>query len=551
MNYPYSPALIDQYLALIPEMLLLFFACVLFLGGTFRPGRQLWGLVAVVGLVATLVALIAVRTLHVGEGVVARDQGLFAVPFLFDNLAMLTRVLAVVSGLVFVLLSWYELPDRHAADHHACLLLIVAGTGLVGAANDLIGMFLALELVSIPTYILLYLPRHDEAAQEAAIKYFLLSILSSALLLFGFSYLFGLAGTTNIAGILQVLYTPHVTTDELRASAGMAQVALVLIVAGLGFRITAVPFHFYAPDVYQGTSTSGAALLAYIPKIAGFVALLRVLGFVVPNGVMVQNGKHIGMALSDQVPILLWFLAVVSMFLGNLLALLQDNLKRLLAYSSVAHAGYMLIALASAPYLASLGRSGSATLPESAGVASLLYYLVAYGAMTVGVFAVIILLHRPERPVETVDDLAGLGKTHPGTALMLTILLFSLIGIPLTAGFSGKLFILLGAVSVKDAPGAILGIPVYTFLALLGAIASAIGAWFYLRIVAVMYLRTAVKPIEAPLTPPGLVALVLCVVLTLVTAVPPGMTWVLEVARRTAPTPSIAPVPGQVEAAQR
>jgi NADH-quinone oxidoreductase subunit N len=512
-------ALTGLYPLLIPEMLLVIGACVLFLGGTYRAGRNRWSGFAL----ATLIVCALVLLVQIQPPRLTGLTGLFTTPLLFDPLAQLTRMLAVVSGIVFVLLSWQELPDRQAADHHACLLLIVAGTGLVGAANDLISLFLALELVSIPTYVLLYLPRHDEAAQEAALKYFMLSILSSALTLFGFSYLFGLAGTTNIAGILQVLYRHHAGSAELATTAAMAQIALVMIVSGLGFRITAVPFHFYAPDVYQGTSTSGAALLAYIPKIAGFAALLRVLGFVIPDGVVVVRGRLLGMALSDQVPILLWFLAVVSMSLGNLLALLQDNLKRLLAYSSVAHAGYMLVALASAPYLAG---------QNNGGVIALLYYLIAYGAMTVGLFAVIVMLHTPERPIETVDDLAGLSRSHPGVALAVAILCFSLIGIPLTAGFTGKLFVFFGAMSVSGSLGTL-----YTVLALIGFINAGIGGWYYLRIVAVMYLRTAVKPVEAQPTRPGLAALAVCLVVTIGAGVPPGLNYVVDSMRRTAPAP--------------
>jgi NADH-quinone oxidoreductase subunit N len=529
--YPHSSALTALYPALVPEMLLLFFACVLFVGGTFRADRQLWGRVALAGLVISLLALIGLRSADPAKGEILSGDDLFVVPFLFDALSTVTRGLALVSGIIYVLLSSHELPERQAADHHACLLLIVAGTGLVGAANDLIGLFLALEVVSIPTYILLYLPRHDEAAQEATIKYFLISVLSSALTLFGFSYLFGLAGTTNLAGILQVLYSYAPGAEELRSAGGMALVALVLIAAGLGFRITAVPFHFYAPDVFQGTSTSGAALLAYIPKIAGFAALLRVLGFVIPAGV--EHHRPAGLALSEQVPVLFWFLALLSMTLGNFLGLLQDNLKRLLAYSSVAHAGYMLVALASAPYLAGPG--------SNAGISALLFYLVAYGAMTVGVFVVVAMLHRPERPVETVDDLAGLSTSHPGTALMLAILLFSLIGIPLTAGFTGKLLIFFGAVEVTGA-GVLLGLPIFTLLALLALINAAIGAWYYLRIVAVMYLRTAVKPIEAPARGPGRAALALCVVLTLGVGVPPGSNLVLDMARRATAPAAAAPL---------
>ena len=242
------------------------------------------------------------------------------------------------------------MPEKQAADHHACFLIIIAGVSLVGSANDLITMFLALELISIPTYILLYLPRHDDASQEASIKYFLLSVFSSGILLFGFSYLFGLAGTTNIAGLLQVFYGASGEQDDARSQA-MAQIAMLAVVAGLGFRVTAVPFHFYAPDVFQGPSASGAAFLSYFPKIAGFVAIVRIFGFVVPSAVSMADRPLVGIAISSQVPTLFWFLAALTMTVGNFLALLQDNLKRLLAYSSIAHAGYMLVALASASYL--------------------------------------------------------------------------------------------------------------------------------------------------------------------------------------------------------
>jgi NADH-quinone oxidoreductase subunit N len=378
--------------------------------------------------------------------------------------------------------------------------------------------------------VLLYLPRHDDASQEASIKYFLLSVFSSAFLLFGFSYLFGLTGTTNIAASLQVLY--GATEENARSVAGLAQIAMLTIAAGLGFRMTAVPFHFYAPDVFQGTSTSGAAFLSYIPKIAGFVAALRVFGFVVPSAISLRMDQGIGLSLSDQVPTLFWFLAALTMTVGNILALLQDNLKRLLAYSSVAHAGYMLVALASAPYL-------SGPNAASNGVAALLFYLAAYGAMTFGVFGVIAMLHRPERPVESVDDLAGLGKSHPRVAILLTVLMLSLIGMPLTAGFTGKFFIFFGALSTEALPAPLGGVTrelpawLYPTLAVIGMLNAAVGGWYYLRVIAVMYLRTAIKPIETWGSVTGFATLALCVLLTLGLSLPPGVNWMLSAAKQT------------------
>jgi NADH-quinone oxidoreductase subunit N len=521
-------ALLGGYRFVLPEIVLGVTACVLFLGGTVRAGRNLGGAAALLGLGGAALALTlpdAPARTDVSRATV------FSAPVILDSLAVLVKFIAIGGGVVLVLFGWHEVGDNQAADFHACLLLIVAGVCLAASANDLVTLFLALELVSIPTYVMLYLPRHDTPAQEAAVKYFLLSVFSSALLLFGFSYLYGLAGTTNLAALLDTA-----SLTEGRDLPGLAPVAVILVVAGLGFRITAVPFHFYAPDVYQGTSTVMAALLAFITKVVGFVALLRVLGFVLPVEVVAHVGAvgrafqqigvveplhPIGTALSDQVPLLLWFLAAFTMSVGNVLALLQDNLKRLLAYSSVAHAGYMLVALAAAPYLRQAAGTQDAWVPD--GVEALLFYLVAYGAMTLGAFAVIARLDSPQRPVQDVDDLAGLSSSHPGVALVMALFLFSLIGVPLTAGFTGKLLIFFGAMAVP-APYATL----FQVLAVVGMVNAAIGGWYYLRIVAVMYLRTPIRPLEKRGSWSGAATLGICVLLTAGLSVPPGVQWLLQ-----------------------
>jgi NADH-quinone oxidoreductase subunit N len=532
----YVAALVDSFRLVLPEIVLGAAACVLFVGGLFRADRRLWAAVSLAALVAAGLTLVLPENAPAPTG-----DALYASPVVLDALAIYTKLLALGGGAVLVLFSWNQVPDRQAADYFACLLLMLAGLGLTGSANELVTLFVALELISIPTYIILYLPRHDSAAQEAALKYFLLSIFSSALLLFGFSYLYGITGTTNLPAMLQALNAAGVG-----AVPRISYVALIMVLAGLGFRITMVPFHFYAPDVYQGTATVLAALLAFVPKVAGFVALLRVLGFVLPAEISPRGGL-IGLALSEQVPILVWFLAALTMFLGNLLALQQDNLKRLLAYSSVAHAGYMLIGLAAAPYLRRAAlMPGGYDAPD--GVASLLYYLVAYGVMTVGAFAVIAYLDTPERPVETVDDLAGLSTSHPGVAIVMVIFLFSLIGIPLTAGFNGKLLIFFGAmgipgqVTTSALPAAAPGQAVlYRLLALLGVINAAIGAWYYLRIIAVMYLRTALRPPVRRWAWPGLTTMGILAILTIGLSIPPGSTWLQEVARAAAGAPEAAP----------
>lgn len=518
-------ALVRSFAFIVPEAVLVAAACVLFLGGTFRANRHLWAGCALVSLVVAALFLFDVpRNLQASAGwriafssdvepgatPTAAQAMIYASPLFFDKLALLIKAMAIVGGAILVMLSWNQVPDRQAAEYHACLLVIVAGLCLTGAANDLITLFLALELISIPTYVLLYLPRHDSAAQEAATKYFLLSVFSSAFLLLGFSYLYGLSGTTNLPAILDALNQRQ--SEALRTTMppppALAVAALVMVVVGLGFKITAVPFHFYAPDVYQGTPTIAAALLAFIPKVAGFAALVRILGFAWPGR------GDVSLAFGGQMPILFWILAAVTMTLGNILALLQSNIKRLLAYSSVAHAGYMLIGITVAQNLDEPTGVRLDSLAIPGGVAAILFYLIAYGAMTIGAFAVLAYLSTPQRPVETEDDLTGLAGSHPGIALLMALFLFSLMGMPLTAGFVGKALLFLGALRV--------GAPLFLWLAVVAAINAAIGAWYYLRIVARMYLHTSIRPLEQTTAWPGLATLWICAALTLALGIYPN-----------------------------
>jgi NADH-quinone oxidoreductase subunit N len=393
----------------------------------------MWGLSAVGTLVAASFALSFHASFDPAQLTVSAIT--------YDRFAVIVKAVALLGGAIVVLIGWDEVGDKEAADYYGCLLILLAGVCLTGAANDLVTLFLALEMISIPTYVILYLQRTDLAAQESAAKYFLLSIFAAALVLFGFSYLYGLTGSTNLTAILNALAQAAVgDKPELSNTPLLALVALVMIVAGIGFKITAVPFHFYAPDVYQGTTPSVAGLLAFAPKVAGFAALLRVLGFLYYDPVM-----RPGLGLGQQAPVLFWILAAMTMTVGNVLALLQDNLKRMLAYSSVAHAGYMLIGLAVAPSLFDPQRP--TPTPTSGGVEAVLFYLIAYSAMTLGPFGVIAYLSTKERPVETIDDLAGVSVSHPAVALLMALFMFSLIGIPLTAGFAGKMLLFMGALT--------------------------------------------------------------------------------------------------------
>jgi NADH-quinone oxidoreductase subunit N len=283
-----------------------------------------------------------------------------------------------------------------------------------------------------------------------------------------------------------------------------------------------VPFHFYAPDVYEGGPAGVVAQLAFLPKLAGFVALARVFGLVG------ADPRHIPFDANTQVPLLLWILAIMTMCLGNVLALLQDNVRRMLAYSSVAHGGYMLMGVVVASSL-----PDAKGAPGVGGIDAILVYLVAYGMMTVGAFAVILYLSTPERPVESIDDLAGLGQSHPVSAGAMAVFLFSLIGLPLTAGFAGKLLLFVGAI---DAPTTSEMRNLYRWMAVFAAVNAAVGAYYYLRVVGVMYLRTPIRPAASSRAVPTLLAAVALAGATLFFGVYPEP--IARAARKAAPVPA-------------
>ena len=450
---------------LVPELVLLATMCFMFVGGPLLVSdagqaaaglRHRWGILS-------LAALAVAWAIWFGGSPEPQQGSLFRI----DQLVWYTRGLSLSAGILLALVMWNQVSDAYAAEGHACLLAILAGTNLVAAASDLVSLFLSLELVSIPTYLILFLPRRDRLGRESAIKYFLLSVFSSALVLYGMSWLYGVAGSTNLDAIESAI-EQSTASGENRLLA----LAFALLLAGLCFRITAVPFHFYAPDVFLGTTAANAALLSFVPKVVGFVALLRLLP-------LTGASESITAWLpNSSAKLLLAILAVATMFVGNLMALRQKHLYRLMAYSSIAHAGYMLVGLAA-------GDGG-----PIGGTRAVLFYLATYGLMTIGVFALISAVGRTERPTEFDDDLRGLNRDHPAVALMLAVCLFSLTGLPPTAGFLGKLNIFLAAWSDGSTVG--------RNLAAIMAINAAIGAWYYLRLIAVMFLDPATQAEQKP-----------------------------------------------------
>jgi NADH-quinone oxidoreductase subunit N len=484
---------LETITVLAPEIVLVAVAAVIYLAGAFVRARNAWSAVAACGVTVAAVFL-ALGTSAVGP----------SGPLEMDALAHYTRWLALGMGALLVLLAARPLATGGTSEYLGSLLLVVAGMMLVAGTRELVLLFVGLELVSIPTYILLYLGRRGEGSQEATAKYFFLSILASAVFLYGLSFLYGATGSTDLRVIHERLIGARVEPGELGS---LVVVALVMIYAGLGFRITAVPFHFYAPDVYEGTTHENAGLLSVAPKIAGMIALVRIVA--------------LGLAPVEAYP---WriamILAIVTMTLGNVVALWQNNLRRLLAYSSIAHAGYMLIGLA----------AFMATQPGAAGswdgLGALLLYLLVYALATIGAFAVLACLGRGEKPIEAVEELAGLGWTggwlRPSLAVLLALFMFSLTGIPPLAGFWGKLSVFASALSVGGSEQAVRNW--FIALAVIGVLNAAVSAGYYLRIVGVMFFRL---PLATPRIQPNsagpLFAAVLCGLMTLLIGLAPKL----------------------------
>lgn len=496
---------------LAPELILLLAAMGLMTLSAFvRRSTRWWCTAAVVAMVAALIAL------WLGSG---RGTDLYASSAINDALSYWSRLLILLSGLLILGMAHDEPPDERAGEFFGALLMMNAGAMLVGAANDIVFLFVGLELVSIPTYLLLYLSRRTPMTQEAATKYFYLSIFASGLLLYGLAFLYGATGLSNLKAIAYLSSHPlNMPNPQL------GLIAVVFVMAGLCFRVAAVPLHFYAPDVYQGSPTVIAAVLSWIPKAVGFLAMTRALTAVFSEA---------STSLVQQATMLSWIIAAATMILGNFVALLQENLKRLLAYSSIAHAGYLMVGVTAA---FAIGNHGTELYHGTEGI---FFYLVAYSLMTLGAFAVIMALRIGDRPVESIRQLAGLGWTQPLPALAMAICLLSLSGIPPLLGFWGKFEVFAAALSAQglDDSWSML------VLAIIGVLNSAVGAYYYLRIVVLMYLSPAQEEVRVRGGWPLASTIATCAGLTVVL----GLFWgtVARTAREAAHAATAHPEPNQ------
>jgi NADH-quinone oxidoreductase subunit N len=409
----------------------------------------------------------------------ADTQGMWPM-ILSDPYALMFRAIFLIATALTILMSMFYI-DREGlnfGEYYALVLFCSAGMMLMACAIDLIVIFLALELFSISLYVLSSFARTRAQSQESGLKYLLIGGFASAFLLYGMALIYGACGTTNLYGIAQSL-----------GGTGGSQsiVALVgtgLVVVGFGFKVALVPFHMWTPDVYEGAPTSITAYMSVGAKAAGFAAMLRVL--------VTALGP-----LSPEWSGLLSWLAIVTMIVGNVVAVAQSNIKRLLAYSAISHAGYITIGI--------IARNDT-------GLGGVLFYLLGYTFTNLGAFAVIIALGRKGEPNLLIRDYAGLARTRPGYAAALTLFLLSLAGIPLTAGFMGKLYIFLGAIQAD----------LYA-LAIVGVLASVVGAWYYLRVVWMMYMvEPAPEEMGRTRSAPLLIAIGVAIAGVLVLGIMPG-----------------------------
>jgi NADH-quinone oxidoreductase subunit N len=444
--------LTSNLITILPITVLLGWGCLLVLVDLWIPPGRIWltGAMAAVGLALTLGIALAQAGNYT-----ASFNGMVEV----DGFTVFLNVIFLGSGLLGIALAqdYLRRMEIERGEYYVLLLFSIAGMMLMAVAADLIVVFLSLELLSIPLYVLSGFARPKLDSEEAALKYFLLGAFSGGIVLYGVALIFGATQTTSLRGILVAAQTGSANLTLLTAGA-----ALLLI--GLGFKIAAVPFHMWTPDVYHGAPSVVTAFMAAGAKAAGFAALLRILVTALPT-------------LSYDLTPILWGLSALTVIVGNLLAIAQANIKRLLAYSSIAHAGYLLMALVA--YMQ--------TQSEDA-VAAALFYLAAFTIANFGAWAVVIALEKTDLSLDSVnrkglllENYAGLGRKHPWLAAAMAVFMLSFTGVPPTLGFTGKFFLFRTLIEINTPP--------FVILAVIGVLTSLISAYYYLRVVVIMYMR--------------------------------------------------------------
>src|SRR5271169_4013891 len=471
-TFPLIAQVIPQgvdYIRILPELILSAFGIVVMLLDPLvdeEKSQKTLGLIAFVGAIAGLLS----------TWYMAQNPGLaFSNMVRVDSFSVFFHFLVIAIAAVVILSSFEYMAVQkiRAGEYYALILFGVVGMALMSSAVELVLIFVALEISSIATYILTGFRRNEASSSESSLKYFLLGSFATAFFLYGVAMIFGATGSTNIDLISQKLQAGPVQL--------LVYVAMALMLVGLGFKVAAAPFHIWTPDVYEGAPAPIVGFMSTAPKAAAFAVLLRVVFTINAPGRFW----------------LIWMAAALSMTLGNVGALVQTNVKRLLASSSIAHAGYLLVAFAAAPQL---------------GTSAAMFYTAAYAAMNLGAFAVVSHFANAGERYVTLEDYQGLGRNSPLLAATLTIFLLSLIGIPITGGFFAKFYVFSAAVNAN-----------LIWLTIIGVVNGGVGAYYYLRIIVMMYMRESRK--EVPVTPVPLalrVALATCMAATLYLGIFPG-----------------------------
>jgi len=477
-----NPIQTVDYIRILPELVLSVFGIIVMMADPLlKPGasRKGLGLLSLAGTGAAIAATFCqIAWMHRDSHFT--DPGWFGMVRV-DNFAIFFHLLIpAISGVcILASLEYLDAQNIRSGEYYALILFGTVGMVLMSSAIELVLIFIALEISSISTYILAGYRRRTASSAESSIKYFLLGSFATAFFLYGVALMFGATGSTNTLEIRAALATPN--TPSLLAIAATA-----LMIVGLGFKVASAPFHIWTPDVYEGAPAPIVALMSTGPKAAAFAVLLRVLFATTPT----------------QWFWLIWISAALSMTLGNFGALMQNNVKRMLAYSSIAHAGYLLVAFAAS---------------SDAGISAAIFYTAAYAAMNVGAFAVVSHVAAGGERYVSIDDYAGLGRRSPLLAFTLTIFMLSLIGIPATAGFLAKYYVFYSALSAAAHPNALIA------LTIIGLINSAVASYYYLRLIVVMYMREPVVTEVPPRATAAMrLALVLAAIATIYLGVIPG-----------------------------
>lgn len=434
---------LNDFLVILPLVVLVVWAVLLILVDLWIPKERIW-------ITAALAALGMGVTLFFSLQKFSTPQNAFNDMVQVDGFAIFMDAVFLVTGIVSIALAYDYLKriNIERGEYYSLIMVSVSGMMLMTYAEDLLVVFLALELLSIPLYVLAGFARLHLESEEAALKYFLLGAFSSGFVLYGVALIFGAASTTRLPEIVAGLAANTVNLP-------LFLVGAALLLVGFGFKSAIVPFHMWTPDVYHGAPSPVTAFMSIGAKAAGFAALMRVFVTVFP-------------VLADDLTPILWALAALTMVTGNVIALVQTNIKRLLAYSSITHSGYILMAFV--PF-------GVGMVVEDS-VAAMLFYLVAYSLTTLGAWAIVIALEKAELKGLEITDYAGLGRKYPLLGAAMTVFMLSFTGIPLTLGFWGKVYLFSTAIE-----GGFIG------LAVIGLLASLVSAYYYLRIVVMMYMK--------------------------------------------------------------